>query len=312
MWTPCAWMRSLPCSIWTMAAQEGEWIPNRYGGRENLEAIDFLRQLNEHVYASSPGVMVIAEESTSWPMVSRPIYVGGLGFGFKWNMGWMHDMLDYMSTDPVYRGYHHSLITFGLLYAFSENFLLPFSHDEVVYGKGSMIRKMPGDDWQKFANLRLLYGYMFGHPGKKLLFMGCEFGQWNEWNHDTSLDWHLLQSAPHSGLQRWVRDLNTFYRSEAALFELDTEPGGFEWIDCDDSQQSVVSFLRLEPAEGSRCYGGLQFHSRAPPELPGGRAVRRLLERRAEQRRAALRRQRPGESGRPERLRFRNTGGRIR
>ncbi len=224
--------------------REGDWIPNRYGGRENLEAIDFLRLLNEHVYESSPGVTVIAEESTSWPMVSRPTYVGGLGFGFKWNMGWMHDMLDYMSTDPIYRGYHHSLITFGLLYAFSENFVLPFSHDEVVYGKGSMIRKMPGDDWQKFANLRLLYGYMFGHPGKKLMFMGCEFGQWNEWNHDTSLDWHLLQSAPHSGLQRWVRDLNTFYRSEAALFELDTEPGGFEWIDCDDSQQSVVSFLR--------------------------------------------------------------------
>ena len=192
--------------------REGDWIPNRYGGRENLEAIDFLRLLNEHVYESSPGVTVIAEESTSWPMVSRPTYVGGLGFGFKWNMGWMHDMLDYMSTDPLYRGYHHSLITFGLLYAFSENFVLPFSHDEVVYGKGSMIRKMPGDDWQKFANLRLLYGYMFGHPGKKLLFMGCEFGQWNEWNHDTSLDWHLLQSAPHSGLQRWVRDLNTFYR----------------------------------------------------------------------------------------------------
>jgi 1,4-alpha-glucan branching enzyme len=224
--------------------REGDWIPNRYGGRENLEAIDFLRLLNEHVYESSPGVTVIAEESTSWPMVSRPTYVGGLGFGFKWNMGWMHDMLDYMSTDPLYRGYHHSLITFGLLYAFSENFVLPFSHDEVVYGKGSMIRKMPGDDWQKFANLRLLYGYMFGHPGKKLLFMGCEFGQWNEWNHDTSLDWHLLQSTPHSGLQRWVRDLNTFYRSESALFELDTEPGGFEWIDCDDSQQSVVSFLR--------------------------------------------------------------------
>ncbi len=224
--------------------REGDWIPNRYGGRENLEAIDFLRMLNEHVYESSPGVTVIAEESTSWPMVSRPTYVGGLGFGFKWNMGWMHDMLDYMSTDPLYRSYHHSLITFGLLYAFSENFVLPFSHDEVVYGKGSMIRKMPGDDWQKFANLRLLYGYMFGHPGKKLMFMGCEFGQWNEWNHDTSLDWHLLQSAPHSGLQRWVRDLNTFYRSESALFELDTEPGGFEWIDCDDSQQSVVSFLR--------------------------------------------------------------------
>ena len=224
--------------------REGEWIPNRHGGRENLEAIDFLRMLNEHVYESAPGVTVIAEESTSWPMVTRPTYVGGLGFGFKWNMGWMHDMLDYMSTDPVYRSYRQNLITFSMLYAFSENFVLPFSHDEVVYGKGSMIRKMPGDDWQKFANLRLLYGYMFGHPGKKLMFMGCEFGQWNEWNHDSSLDWHLLQQAPHSGLRRWVRDLNTFYRAEPALFALDTEPAGFEWIDCEDSQQSVISFLR--------------------------------------------------------------------
>jgi len=224
--------------------REGEWIPNRDGGRENLEAIDFLRTLNEHVYESSPGVTVIAEESTSYPLVSRPTDAGGLGFGFKWNMGWMHDMLDYMSTDPVYRSHHQNLITFSMLYAFSENFVLPFSHDEVVYGKGSMIRKMPGDDWQKFANLRLLYGFMFGHPGKKLLFMGCEFGQWNEWNHDRGLDWHLLGQAPHYGLQRWVRDLNTFYRGEPALFVLDTEPAGFEWIDCEDSQQSVISFLR--------------------------------------------------------------------
>jgi 1,4-alpha-glucan branching enzyme len=224
--------------------REGEWIPNRDGGRENLEAIDFLRTLNEHVYESSPGVTVIAEESTSYPLVSRPTDAGGLGFGFKWNMGWMHDMLDYMSTDPVYRSHHQNLITFSMLYAFSENFVLPFSHDEVVYGKGSMIRKMPGDDWQKFANLRLLYGFMFGHPGKKLLFMGCEFGQWNEWNHDRGLDWHLLGQAPHYGLQRWVRDLNTFYRGEPALFVLDTEPAGFEWIDCEDSQQSVISLLR--------------------------------------------------------------------
>ena len=193
--------------------KEGEWIPNRYGGRENLEAVDFLKRLNERVHAEVPGAMVIAEESTAWPMVSRPTYLGGLGFGFKWNMGWMHDMLEYMKLDPVYRSYHHNKITFSLLYAFTENFLLPFSHDEVVHGKGSMIGKMPGDEWQQFANLRLLYGYMFGHPGKKLLFMGGEFGQWAEWDHDRSLDWHLLQYPFHSGLERWVADLNAFYRS---------------------------------------------------------------------------------------------------
>jgi len=224
--------------------KDGEWIPNRYGGKENLEAIDFMRRLNEHVYAEAPGSTVIAEESTSWPMVSRPTHLGGLGFGFKWNMGWMHDMLDYMSHDPVHRSYHHNKITFSMLYAFSENFVLPFSHDEVVHGKGSMIGKMSGDEWQKFANLRALYGYMFGHPGKKLVFMGSEFGQWNEWNHDGSLDWHLLAYPSHSGLQRWVRDLNTLYRSEPALFELDSDPSGFEWIDCNDNARSLVSLLR--------------------------------------------------------------------
>ncbi|MEO8026539.1 MAG: 1,4-alpha-glucan branching protein GlgB [Bryobacteraceae bacterium] len=226
------------------ARKDGEWIPNRYGGRENLEAVDFLKKLNERVYAEFPGVMMIAEESTSWPMVSRPLYVGGLGFGFKWNMGWMHDMLDYMSADPIYRSYHQDRITFSLLYAFSENFVLPFSHDEVVYGKGSMIGKMPGDDWQKFANLRLLYGYMFTHPGKKLQFMGCDFGQWAEWNHDKSLDWHLADGPPHAGLHRWVRDLNTFYRGHPALYERDSDSRGFEWIDCSDRQNSVISFLR--------------------------------------------------------------------
>jgi 1,4-alpha-glucan branching enzyme len=226
------------------ARKEGEWVPNQYGGKENLDAINFMKRLNEQVHAEAPGATVIAEESTSWSMVSRPTYLGGLGFGFKWNMGWMHDMLDYMSHDPVHRSYHHNRITFSMLYAFTENFVLPFSHDEVVHGKGSMIGKMPGDEWQKFANLRLLYGYMFGHPGKKLLFMGNEFGQWNEWNHDASLNWHLLDYPNHSGLQRWVRDLNTFYRSESALYELDSSHEGFEWIDCNDSQRSVVSFVR--------------------------------------------------------------------
>jgi 1,4-alpha-glucan branching enzyme len=224
--------------------REGQWIPNQYGGKENIEAIHFLRAVNEHVYETFPDVMMIAEESTSWPQVSRPTYLGGLGFGLKWNMGWMHDMLDYMSQDPIFRSYHHNLITFGLAYAFSENFVLPFSHDEVVYGKGSMLRKMPGDDWQKFANLRLLYGFMFGHPGKKLLFMGDEFGQWSEWNHEASLEWHLLKNPLHAGLQRWVRDLNTLYRGLTSLHEFDFNPTEFEWVDCKDSQRSIVSFLR--------------------------------------------------------------------
>jgi 1,4-alpha-glucan branching enzyme len=227
------------------AKRSDDWIPNRFGGHENLEAIDFLRWLNQRVYAENPRAMTIAEESTAWPMVSKPTYLGGLGFGFKWNMGWMHDTLAYMARDPLYRTYHHNQILFSLIYAFSENFILPISHDEVVYGKGSMIRKMPGDDWRKFANLRLLYGYMFGHPGKKLLFMGCDFGQWNEWNHDTSLDWNLLgQGSCHQQLQRWVRDLNTFLRGERALYELDSDAAGFEWIDCNDTTRSVLSFLR--------------------------------------------------------------------
>jgi 1,4-alpha-glucan branching enzyme len=227
------------------ARKEGQWIPNQYGGKENLEALNFLRNVNEKVYGAYPDVMMIAEESTAWPMVSRPVYLGGLWFGFKWNMGWMHDMLDYMSKDPVFRPYHHNRITFSMLYAFTENFVLPFSHDEVVYGKRSLIGKMPGDDWQKFANLRLLYGFMFGHPGKKLLFMGGEFGQWSEWNHDSSLEWHLLQYPFHSGLLRWLRDLNTFYRGQPSLFERDFDTSGFEWVDCTDSQRSVVSFLRM-------------------------------------------------------------------
>ncbi len=224
--------------------KEGEWTPNEFGGRENLQAIAFLRRLNERIYGEYPDVITIAEESTSWPQVSRPTYLGGLGFGYKWDMGWMHDTLDFMSHDPVHRKYHYNQLTFRLMYAFSENFVLPLSHDEVVHGKRSLLSKMPGDEWQKFANLRLLFGYMYAQPGKKLLFMGGEFGQWNEWNFDASLDWHLLQNPLHRGLQRWVRDLNTFYRGEPAMHVLDCDPAGFEWIDCCDAETSVLSLLR--------------------------------------------------------------------
>jgi 1,4-alpha-glucan branching enzyme len=226
------------------ARREGEWIPNEYGGKEDLDAIHFLRTLNEAVYRDHPGVQTIAEESTAWPMVSRPTYVGGLGFGLKWNMGWMHDSLWYFSRDPVHRKYHHDQLTFSIWYAFHENFVLPLSHDEVVHGKGSLLGKMPGDDWHKFANLRALYGYMWTHPGKKLLFMGGEFGQWNEWYHETSLDWHLLQHAPHQGLLRFVGDLNRLYRREPALHERDFSNDGFEWVDLYDWESSSVSYLR--------------------------------------------------------------------
>jgi 1,4-alpha-glucan branching enzyme len=223
----------------------GQWVPNRFGGNENLEAIEFLKRLNEVVYGRYPGVMMVAEESTAWPRVSRPTYVGGLGFGFKWNMGWMHDVLDYVSHEPVHRKYHHNQLTFGLLYAWNENFILPLSHDEVVHGKGSLHQKVPGDDWQKFATLRALYGFMYGHPGKKLLFMGGEFGQTREWYHDASLDWHLLDEGPyHRGLQRLVADLNRVYRSEPALHEVDFDAAGFQWIDANDWESSVVSFVR--------------------------------------------------------------------
>ncbi|MDI6853067.1 MAG: 1,4-alpha-glucan branching protein GlgB [Deltaproteobacteria bacterium] len=224
--------------------KEGEWIPNPYGGNENLEAIYFLRKFNEEVFKNYPDVQTIAEESTAWPMVSRPNYVGGLGFGLKWDMGWMHDTLLYMSKDPIFRKYYHNNLTFRMLYAWHENFVLPLSHDEVVHGKGSLLRKMPGDDWQKFANLRLLFGYMYGQPGKKLLFMGGEFGQWDEWYHETSLDWHLLQFDSHAGVLHWVEDLNRVYRQEKALHEQDFTPAGFDWIDCTDVDNSVVSFLR--------------------------------------------------------------------
>ncbi|MGE5619319.1 MAG: 1,4-alpha-glucan branching protein GlgB [Sphingomonadaceae bacterium] len=224
--------------------RQGEWIPNQFGGRENLEAIGFLRRFNEEVYGNHPDTQTIAEESTAWPGVSRPTYTGGLGFGMKWDMGWMHDTLQYMSYDPIYRKFHHGEITFRSVYAFSENFVLPLSHDEVVHGKRSLVEKMPGDDWQKFANLRLLLGYMWAQPGKKLLFMGGEFGQRAEWNHDASLDWHLLQYPPHAGVQRWVEDLNRLYAREPALHLLDFDPAGFEWISEEDAEHSVLAFLR--------------------------------------------------------------------
>jgi 1,4-alpha-glucan branching enzyme len=224
--------------------KHGEWVPNEHGGRENLEAISFLRRLNEDVYKVHPDVQVIAEESTAWPMVSRPTYVGGLGFGMKWDMGWMHDTLRYFSKDPVHRRFHHNDLTFRMMYAFTENFVLPLSHDEVVHGKGSLIGKMPGDEWQRFANLRLLFAHMYANPGKKLMFMGGELGQYREWNHDASLDWDLLHFPLHAGVNRWVEDLNKAYRDLPALHEQDMSPDGFEWIDCCDTENSIVSLMR--------------------------------------------------------------------
>jgi 1,4-alpha-glucan branching enzyme len=224
--------------------KEGEWIANRFGGRENLDAINFLQRLNHDAYQSFPSIQNVAEESTAWPMVSRPTYLGGLGFGLKWDMGWMHDTLSYMQKEPVHRKFHHNQLTFRALYAFNENFVLPLSHDEVVHGKGSLLNKMPGDVWQKFANLRLLFSYMWAQSGKKLLFMGGEFGQWGEWNHDASLDWHLTQSYFHSGIQRLVEDLNHLYREQPALHVLDLDPRGFRWVDANDGDNSVLSFLR--------------------------------------------------------------------
>jgi 1,4-alpha-glucan branching enzyme len=224
--------------------EKGEWIPNRYGGRENLEAIEFIKTFNSKVYERFPGVVTIAEESTAWPGVTRPVHLGGLGFMFKWNMGWMHDMLTFMSKEPIHRRYHMDKLTFALLYAFHENFMLPLSHDEVVHGKASLLSKMPGDDWQKFANLKLLLGYMYAEPGKKILFMGGELGQWWEWNHDQPLQWDLLQYDSHQGLQRFVKDLNRVYLGEPALYEIDFDPAGFEWIDFRDTDANVVSFIR--------------------------------------------------------------------
>jgi 1,4-alpha-glucan branching enzyme len=222
----------------------GEWVPNQYGGRENLDAIEFIKQLNMLVERECPGAFVSAEESTSWPGVTRPVHLGGLGFTYKWNMGWMHDMLDYTKEDPVHRKWHHNKVTFSMMYAYSEKFVLPFSHDEVVHGKRSMLDKMPGDVWQKHANLRALFGYMFVHPGKKLMFMGGEIGQWREWNHDWQLDWEVLGDPRHAGLQRWVRDLNTCYRHQPSLWAADFDPAGFSWIDCNDHEHSIIALTR--------------------------------------------------------------------
>ena len=233
------------------ARKPGEWIANRFGGRENLEAIDFLRLLNEAVYRDHPDVTMIAEESTAWPMVSRPTDAGGLGFGLKWNMGWMHDTLEYMKQEPVHRKYHHEQLTFSLIYAFNENFVLPLSHDEVVYGKGSLIGKMPGDDWRQFANLRALYGYMWAHPGKKLLFMGGEFGQRREWTHEGELEWWVSQLPEHAGIKQLVRDLNRMCRSEPALYKMDFSSDGFEWVDLYNADISVIAFLRKAPGNGA-------------------------------------------------------------
>src|ERR1044071_1632066 len=237
--------------------KEGEWTPNQFGGRENLEAISFLKELNEVTHRVCPGIMMIAEGSTAWPMVSRPIYDGGLGFDFKWNMGWMHDTLKYFQTDPLFRAGNHNALTFGLVYAWSENFILPFSHDEVVHMKGALVNKMPGDEWQKFANLRALYGYMWAHPGKKLLFMGGEFGQWREWTETESLDWHLLETPAHKGVLALIKDLNQLYAKHGELWEADTDPSGFSWIEVDNAAENIIAFRRIEPSTGKEiiCVG---------------------------------------------------------
>jgi 1,4-alpha-glucan branching enzyme len=259
----------------------GEWIPNQHGGRENLDAISFLQELNKQAYRQHPGVLMIAEESTAWPGVSRPVYVGGLGFGFKWDMGWMHDTLNYFSLDPIHRRYNHRDLTFGLMYAWSENFVQPLSHDEVVYGKRSLLDKMPGDRWRKFANLRALFAYMWARSGKKLLFMGGEFGQRREWNHDASLDWHLLAEADHRGVQSLVRDLNRLYRGEPALWEADIEPKGFQWIDANNGDENIIAFMRIAPSSGRRivCLGNFSPIVRESYRIgvPAGGLYREIL-----------------------------------
>jgi 1,4-alpha-glucan branching enzyme len=237
----------------------GGWIPNKYGGRENIEAIEFLRRFNKELFAEFPNATTMAEESTAWPQVSKPIEFGGLGFGYKWNMGWMNDTLSYISKDPIHRKFHHDQIRFGLHYAFSENFILPLSHDEVVHGKRSILGRMPGDEWQKFANLRAYYSFMFGHPGKKLIFMGCEFAQEREWNHDRSLDWHLLDRPKHRGVQSLIRDLNNLHQSLPALHERDTDPAGFEWVVTDDADRNVFAWLRKGNDPRQQCLVVVNF-----------------------------------------------------
>lgn len=255
-WCDCYHIDGLRCdAVASMlyldySRKEGEWIPNEYGGNENLEAIHFLKSLNTTLYENHPHIQMIAEESTAWPMVSRPVYLGGLGFGWKWNMGWMNDTLEYFKRDPVHRKHHHNELIFSILYAFTENFVLSLSHDEVVHGKASLLTKMPGDEWQKFANLRLLYGYMFTHPGKKLLFMGSEIAPWKEWSHEAGLEWHILDYERHAGIQKWVRDLNHAYRQLPALHQLDFSEDGFSWIDCSDWENCVLSYIRRGTEEG--------------------------------------------------------------
>ncbi|MDO8677705.1 MAG: 1,4-alpha-glucan branching protein GlgB [Acidobacteriota bacterium] len=261
--------------------EAGQWVPNEFGGRENLEAIEFIKQLNMVVDHECPGVVMCAEESTSWPGVTRPVHLGGLGFTYKWNMGWMHDMLDYTREDPVHRKWHHNKITFSMIYAYSERFILPFSHDEVVHGKRSMLDKMPGDAWQKHANLRALYGYMFAHPGKKLLFMGGEIGQWREWNHDWQIDWEVLGDPAQAGLQKWIRDLNRVYAEQQSLWDLDHEPSGFSWIDCNDHEHSLIALTRRAANESDFTVAIVNFtpvarrHYRVG--VPVGGAYRELL-----------------------------------
>ena len=273
--------------------KEGEWVPNEFGGRENLEAIHFLQEVNTVLFGRCPGVDTIAEESTAFPAVSRPVHLGGLGFGHKWNMGWMHDTLEYFAHDPVHRRYHHHDLTFGMVYAFTENFVLPLSHDEVVHGKGSLLGKMPGDRWQKFANLRSLYAWMWAHPGKQLLFMGGELGQEREWSEERSIDWHLLDDDLHRGVQTLLRELNAVEAAEPALWAADFTPDGFHWIDANDSDQSVYSFLRFDPKGGgqTRCLCR-QPHAGAAPRLPARAPECRPLGRGAQHRRARVRGQR--------------------
>jgi 1,4-alpha-glucan branching enzyme len=239
----------------------GGWIPNKFGGRENLDAVEFLRRFNKEVFGRFPQAATIAEESTAWPQVSRPLEFGGLGFGYKWNMGWMHDTLRYIGKDSMHRRHHHGDILFGLSYAFSENFILPLSHDEVVHGKRSILGRMPGDDWRRFANLRAYYSFMYAHPGKKLMFMGCEFGQEREWNHDQSLDWHLLSERKYAGIQSLIRDLNRLYRALPALHERDCEQSGFEWLIADDSENNVFAWMRKGEAPRNRCLVLINFSS---------------------------------------------------